>query len=38
MKIDLYYMAQLAGFVEYADCIFAEGKIPTLNKCPGYDT
>ena len=29
--------ALLAGAVEYTDCISAEEKDPTLNKCPGYD-
>ena len=28
--------AQMAGGVEYTDCISAEGYDP-LNKCPGYD-
>ena len=28
----------MAGAVEYTDCIFAEGNIPTPNKCPEYDT
>ena len=31
-------IVHLAGTVEYADCISAEGKIPTCNGYPGYDT
>ena len=31
--------AQLAGDVEYTDCIFVAGKdTPTTKVCPGYDT
>ena len=30
--------AQLAGAVEYTDCISAEGYDPTPNECPGYET
>ena len=29
-------MAQLAGTVEYIDCISAEG-LDRQNECPGYD-
>ena len=33
------YTAQLAGAVEYTNCIFAEGNILLFpNKCPGYVT
>ena len=32
-----YWLAQLAGAVEYTDCISAEGK-DSPNKCPVYDT
>ena len=31
------HMAQLAGALEYTDCISAEGQ-DSSNECPGYDT
>ena len=36
MVIETYVQTQLAGAVEYTDCISAEGW-DSLNKCPGYD-
>ena len=31
-------LAQLAGVVEYTDCISAKGEGPLLNESPGYGT
>ena len=46
VKIDIQHeyrphniiIAQLAGAIEYTDCISAKGVRPPPNECPGYDT
>ena len=38
LTVTITFSTQLAGAVEYADCISAEGVRSLPNECPGYDT
>ena len=38
MYLEIIYIAQSAGAVEYTDCFSAEGEDPPPNECPGYDS